>query len=136
MTEKVASIPFHDPVKNITTYYKDRPGTDRVKIRELAAVLNEMDPGVLDYHASGRASEFLEGFDFDRYLKNIQCPMLLVQGNPDLGGMMTDESVQYVKSIVPTTEHAFLEEFGHDLGLETWAVAPLLRVIVSFLNTI
>lgn len=136
MADKIAIIPFHDPVKNTTTYYNDRPGKDMVNIRELAAVFYEMDPGVLEYHASGRASEFLEAFEFDRYLKNIQCPMLLVQGDSDLGSMMTDEAVQHVKSILPTTEHVLLKGHGHDLGLGTWDVASLLRVIVSFLNSI
>jgi pimeloyl-ACP methyl ester carboxylesterase len=133
---EIASIPIHDPVNKSTSYYGDRPGMDRVKIRELAAVLYKMDPGVLEYHASGHAGEFLEAFEFDQYLKNIQCPMLLVQGNPELGGMMTDVAVQQVKSIVPTTEHAFLKDYGHDLGLDSWKVASLLRVIVSFLNTL
>jgi len=134
MAEKVASIPFHDPVNNTTTYYRDRPRTDIIKMRELAAVLFEMDPGVLDYHASGRVGEFLEAITFDRFLHDIQCPMLLVQGNPELGGMMTDGAVHHVKSIMPQAEHALLKASGHDLGLDTWDVAPLLRVIVSFLN--
>ncbi|MHA1279102.1 MAG: hypothetical protein ACTSQ8_18055 [Candidatus Helarchaeota archaeon] len=136
MAERIAGIPIHDPVSNSTIYYGERPRTDMATIRELAAVLYEMDPGVLEYHASGRASEFLEALEFDRYLKNIQCPMLLVQGKPDLGGMMTDDAVQNVKSIVPSTKHALLNEFGHALGLDTWDVAPQLRVIVSFLNSI
>ena len=109
--------------------------TDMVNIQGFAAVLYEMDPGVLDYHASGRVGEFLEVFNFDQFLNDIQCPLLLVQGSPDLGGMMTDGAVQHVKSIVPQTEHALLKASGHDLGLDSWDVAPLLRVIVNFLNT-
>jgi pimeloyl-ACP methyl ester carboxylesterase len=47
-----------------------------------------MDPGVLEYHAEGRAREFIEGFDLDKILERITSPVLLLQGNHSLGGII------------------------------------------------
>ena len=95
-----------------------------------------MDPGVLEYHAEGRAREFLEGFDLDKVLERITSPVLLLQGNPLLGGMMTNEAVKHVQSILPNAMHVLIETAGHDLGLDTWEVSPLLRAVTSFLGSL
>jgi len=134
IADKIASIPIQVPGKDETIRYGDSPGVDLIQIQQLAIVLREMDPGVLDYHAKGRAIEFLEGFEIDRILEKIKCPLLLIQANPSLGGMMTNNAVNNVRSILPNTEHAFIESAGHDLGLDTWEIAPLLRVIMNFLS--
>jgi pimeloyl-ACP methyl ester carboxylesterase len=96
-----------------------------------------MDPGVLEYHAEGRAREFLEGFDLDKMLERITSPVLLLQGNPLLGGMMTNEAVKHVQSFLPDALQVLIETAGHDLGLlDTWEVSPLLRAVTSFLGSL
>lgn len=95
-----------------------------------------MDPGVLDYHAEGRAREFLEGFDVEKLLERITCPILLLQANPSLGGMMTNDVVEHVQSILPNVMHIYIEKAGHDLGLDTWEVSPLLRALTSFFGSL
>ena len=107
-----------------------------MSIQSLAVTLSQMDPGVLEYHAEGRADEFLSGFDLDQILEQIACPVLLLQANPSLGGMMTDRVVDQTLSILPNAMHVLLETSGHDLGLDTWNVEPLLRAITSFLASV
>jgi pimeloyl-ACP methyl ester carboxylesterase len=131
---RVADIPVQVPGQAEEIRYGDSPGMDQIRIQQLAIVLADMDPGVLDYHATGQAEAFLEGLDLDNYLEQINCPVLLLQADPTLGGMMTNAGVQHVKSVLPTTMHAFFKSTGHDLGLETWNVAPLLRVVTNFLS--
>jgi hypothetical protein len=134
IVERIADIPVKVPGQDEEIRYGDSPGMDVIRIQQLAMVLAEMDPGVLEYHATGRAVEFLEGLDFDNCLGKINCPVLLLQADPALGGMMTNAGVQRVKSVLPDTEHAFFKSIGHDLGLETWNVAPWLRVVTNFLT--
>jgi pimeloyl-ACP methyl ester carboxylesterase len=136
ITEKIASIPVQVPGKDEVIKYGDSPGVDPIQIQQLAVVLSQMDPGVLEYHASGRAMEFFEDFELNDILEQIKCPLLLMQGNPSFGSMMTDNAVKHVKSILPSAEHTFIESAGHDLGLDTWEVAPLLRVIMNFLSSL
>jgi len=134
IAERIADISVQVPGQDEEIRYGDSPGMDVIRIQQLAIVLADMDPEVLEYHATGRAVEFLEGLDLDNCLGKIKCPVLLLQADPALGGMMTNDGVQHVKSALPNTEHAFFKSVGHDLGLDTWNVAPLLRVIINFLS--
>ena len=131
---EIADIPMRVPGQDAPVRYGDTPGLDSVRLQQLAMTLKPMAPDVLEYHATGRAVEFLAGFALDAILAKIQCPVLLLQGNPSLGGMMTDKAVEHITSILPGAEHALLKSAGHDLGMETWEVAPLLRVVVNFLR--
>jgi pimeloyl-ACP methyl ester carboxylesterase len=133
MTREIANIAVQVPGEGEPIRYGDSPDVDAVHLQQLAVTVSQMDPGVLEYHATGRAMEFLEGFDLGVTLEKIVCPILLLQGNPSLGGMMTDEAVKHVKTRLPGAEHAFLEACGHNLGLDTWDVAPLLRSVMIFL---
>jgi len=136
IAREIGNISVQVPGQDVQIRYGNSPGVDEICIQQLAITLKQMDPGVLDYHATGQAMEFLEGFDLDKILEKIECPILLLQGNPSLGGMMTNDVVNHVKSILPSTEHSSLEASGHDLGLDTWEVAPLLRSLMSFLDTV
>ena len=137
LTRQIADIPIQIPGQDTRIRYGDSPGVDAIQIQQLAITLSHMDPDVLEYHAEGRAREFLEGFDLDKVLERITCPVLLLQGNPSLGGMMTNEAVKHVQSILPNAMHVLIETAGHDLGLiDTWEVSPLLRAVTSFLESL
>jgi pimeloyl-ACP methyl ester carboxylesterase len=136
LTRQIADIPIQIPGQDTRIRYGDSPGVDAIQIQQLAITLSHMDPGVLEYHAEGRAREFLEGFDLDKVLERITSPVLLLQGNPSLGGMMTNEAVKHVQSILPNAMHVLIETAGHDLGLDTWEVSPLLRAVTSFLGSL
>ncbi|MEI9479430.1 MAG: alpha/beta hydrolase [Deltaproteobacteria bacterium] len=136
LSRRIADIPVQVPGQEARMRYGDRPDVDAIHIQQLAMTLNHMDPGVLEYHAEGRAIEFMEGFDLDKILERITSPVLLLQANPSLGGMMTNEAVKHVQSIVPTVMHVLIETAGHDLGLDTWEVSPLLRAVTSFLGSL
>jgi pimeloyl-ACP methyl ester carboxylesterase len=129
-------IPVQIPGEIETVRYEDQPGLDAIDLLRFAKTLCMLDPAVLDYHAEGRVDEFLEGFELEEMLHNITCPVLLVQANPNLGGMMTDESVDFAMAVLPNATHVLIEETGHDLGLDTWEINPLLKVIVGFLETL
>jgi pimeloyl-ACP methyl ester carboxylesterase len=136
LTRQIADIPIQIPGQDTPIRYGDNPGVDVIHIQQLAIMLNHMDPGVLEYHAEGRAREFLEGFDLDKILERITCPVLLLQANPSLGGMLTDKAVKHIQSILPKAINVLIETAGHDLGLETWEVSPLLRAVTSFLESV
>jgi pimeloyl-ACP methyl ester carboxylesterase len=136
LMKEIADIPIRISGQDMNMRYGDSPGVDIIQIQQLAITLSCMDPGVLEYHAEGRAREFLEGFNLDKVIERITCPVLLLQGNPSLGGMMTNEVVRHVQSILPSAMHVIIETAGHGLGLDTWEVAPLLRAVTSFLETL
>ncbi|MFN2234860.1 MAG: alpha/beta fold hydrolase [Anaerolineales bacterium] len=136
LSKRIADIPVQAPGQDARIRFGDSPGVDAIQIQQMATMLSHMDPGVLEYHAEGRAREFLEGFDMDQILARITCPVLLLQGNPSLGGMMTDEMVKHAQSILPNAMHVLIESAGHSLGTDTWEVAPLSRAVTSFLGAL
>jgi hypothetical protein len=49
--------------------------------------------------------------------------------------MMTDRSIEHALTRLARGSHVLIEEAGHDLGLESWRVAPLLRAVTAFLDS-
>ena len=49
---------------------------------------------------------------------------------------MTNDVVKHVQSILPNTVHVLIETAGHGLGMDTWEVAPLIRAVTSFLESL
>jgi pimeloyl-ACP methyl ester carboxylesterase len=135
LSRRIADLPVQAPGQNVRIRYGDLPGMDAIQIQQLAITLSQMDPGVLEYHAEGRPLEFLEGFDLNQLLRQIKCPVLLLQGNPALGGMMTNNIVEHVQSLLPGVMHVSIDK-DHGLGMDTWDVSALLRAVVSFLETV
>jgi pimeloyl-ACP methyl ester carboxylesterase len=136
LCRRIADILVQAPEQDAPIRYGDSPDVDTIQIQQLATTLSHMDPGVLEYHAEGRAREFLEGFDSDQILGRITCPTLLLQGNPSLGGMMSNDVVKHVQSILPNAMHVLIETAGHGLGMDTWEIAPLIRAVTSFLESL
>jgi len=109
---------------------------DESRLRYSARTLSQVDPEVLDFHAEGRTKEFFRNVDMDALLRRISCPVLLLQGDPMQGGMISDHEMEYVKSIIPEISNIVIHGEGHSLGLYTWNVAPLLRAVMNFLESL
>jgi pimeloyl-ACP methyl ester carboxylesterase len=125
-------VPNEDPPLR----YGDLPEVDGPALREWAKTITQLDPDVLELHAQGRKSEFWGGFDMDGMLPKICCPVLLLQGNSELGGLMSDADVKHGLSVLPEAYHVKIEHAGHDLGLASWQVAPLMTAVANFLESL
>ncbi|UCC63311.1 MAG: alpha/beta hydrolase [Anaerolineae bacterium] len=113
-----------------------RPDLDTIGLRAWAKDLSLLDPDVLEYHAEGRLRELLEGMIGEAEPPQISCPVLMLQGDPSAGGITSDRYIEYALSVIPNACHVQIEGAGHDLGLSTWQVAPLLRVVTGFLESL
>lgn len=136
MVSALADIPVSVPEQDKPVRYGDLPSVNDASLREWARTLSQLDPGVLEFHAEGRVQEFFENINMDEIIGRISCPVLLLQGNPSLGGLMTDRDVEHALSVLPDASHVLIEHAGHDLGLGTWEVAPLLRAVTDFLESL
>jgi len=101
-----------------------------------ANTVSQLDPGVLSYHAEGEAEAYLSHFDSDPLLRKVKCPVLLIQGNPKLGGIMTEEDARYAKARIRGISLVSIEHAGHDLGLRAWEAGPVLRAVTGFLEAL
>lgn len=85
---------FNDPVSGQDFRLKDHRSEDQ--LRFAAESLAQLDPSVFDSILSG---QWLQGYDIDRIFAAIRCPTLLLQADPDAGGMLIDDDAKHVQSL-------------------------------------
>ena len=134
LTEKLAAFPV--PGQDPPVTYGELPDVHLVELREWASSLIQLDPDVTELHAEGWRERFIDAFDFEGILRAISCPVLLLQGEPSQGGIMTDDDVDYAMALLSEAYHVKIEDAGHGLGMDTWEVAPILRAVASFLESL
>lgn len=76
----------------------------------------------------------LAGYEMEILLPKIRCPVLLLQGDPDAGGLMTDAEVARALPLLVRPTHVQLEQIGHVLHNER--KEPVLHAIEAFLTAI
>jgi pimeloyl-ACP methyl ester carboxylesterase len=163
--DKVSALILGDPPLNLDRFLAHEGSPERVamwqRLRELAGSglsvqemvsaltgsafsgdmlawaksLSEVDPDVAAYHAEERLDAYVEYLDLEGALREVSCPVLLIQGDPALGGYVADEDVEQIQRLIPDSVHVRLNEIGHNLGLDTWEVGPLLKAITEFLES-
>lgn len=57
-------------------------------------------------------------YDIEILLPMIKCPVLLLQGNPDLQGIISDEDAKLALRLIPNAKHIKLKNAGHTLHIE------------------
>jgi len=75
------------------------------------------------------------GYDEER-LRDVSCPVIILQGNVRKGAIMSDEEVEYALSLMPHAFHVYLGEYGHNLGLYSWNISRLQQVVMTFLESL
>ena len=80
----------------------------------MAESLGRLDPDML-----GALLEDVQttaaGYDMEVYMPRIRCPVVLLQGDPVVGGMMTDAEVERAKALLCHCGHIFFPNVGHGL---------------------
>ncbi|MEJ2571407.1 MAG: alpha/beta hydrolase [Anaerolineales bacterium] len=74
------------------------------------------------------------GFEAALLLPSIRCPVLLLQADPNAGGILTDAEVERGLALLYDPTHVRLEGVGHLLHIEQKDAA--LRAISGFLKTL
>jgi pimeloyl-ACP methyl ester carboxylesterase len=136
LASALANLPAPVPGQDTPYRLGDLPGMDAVHFRAWAKTLSLVDPDAAQYHAEGRLEEYVEQVDLDGALGRILCPVLLIQGDPSHGGIVTDGDVEHTLSLLADGLHVQLAGAGHDLGLDSWQVAPLLRALTNFVESL
>ena len=107
----------------------DLPGNKPVVLLEWARSAMRTDPDVLSMAAEGSTYDQWEP---ESILPQISCPVLLLQGNPELDALLTDCDVETAKRLLPRAEHIKFPLLGHSLFMQ--CVDPVLTAITGFLD--
>ncbi|MDP2899477.1 MAG: alpha/beta hydrolase [Candidatus Bathyarchaeota archaeon] len=133
----VSEMPVSVPGQGKRTYGE---GLDSISLMNKANYLRHLDPEVLRDWAVGDTDadafrRVTTGYE-DRLLREIRCPVLLVQGNPKKGGIFTDEAVEFAKANIREAYHVYIPEYDHNLGLYSWDTGKLLQAVNAFLESL
>ena len=60
-------------------------------------------------------NHFLDGYETNVLFPKITCPVLLLRGNPELGGFMSDADVEHARNLIKDFTYAMVEDVGHNL---------------------
>ena len=77
----------------------------------MAGCLRDLDSTMLD--AVIEFDEMHAGYEADRLLPEISCPVLLIQADPAYGGALSDEDVAVARSLLRDVRVARIDQVGH-----------------------
>lgn len=86
-------------------------------------MLKQVDPKILQQLQAGR---YFEGLDLEKVLKNVKCPVLLLYGNQDRGGLVRESDLEFFQTHVRNGKAVLIAEGGHFLSSDSPA-----RVLVE-----
>lgn len=107
------------------------PGNDEAYLLWWARCVQQADP---DTYAMTLDGSSYEGLDREELLRNIKCSTLLLQANPELGGLMTDADVRRAMEVLAHPVHVQFPTLGHALYMQQ--PEPVLRAVVNFLEAL
>jgi pimeloyl-ACP methyl ester carboxylesterase len=110
-------------------------GEDNPWFEFKAENLSRLDPGVLAAVLAGPAF-MLRGYEAEKLLPMISCPVLLLQADQAAGGMMRDDEVRDGLQLLPHGSHVHLHGIGHELHGPAGQERRVLEVISPFLATV
>ncbi|MBN2334659.1 alpha/beta hydrolase [Candidatus Bathyarchaeota archaeon] len=116
--------------------YRLGEGTLTPQNLETARTISQHDTGF--YRSWLAYDDWIQDVDLDSMLKEIKCPVLLLQADTvGMGQAVTDEDVEYAESVLPGLTHAKLAGLDHGMGFDTWKASPaLMEELMKYLEYI
>jgi pimeloyl-ACP methyl ester carboxylesterase len=131
IVEALKDSPTEIPGQDEPVTMREKHGEDAGVFAFVATNLYYTDPDMLTAVLDGTATV---GYDMEKVLPAIRCPVLLLQADPDAGGMMTDAEVELALPLLAHPRHVRFEQRSHALFLPD--KEPVLRAIVEFFNSL
>lgn len=129
LARQLAEIPLTTPGKTGSIRLGDT--RDMAALRFTARCLKQLHREVLSPIVAGR---WLEGFDWAAVMQKIACPVLLLQADLSVGGMLTDDDAAEAERLAPDCVRVRLPKVGH---LIHWLqTETCLRLANSFLESL
>jgi pimeloyl-ACP methyl ester carboxylesterase len=109
----------------------DFPGNDDAYFRRWADCLLQIDPDVFAMTLDGSS---LADFDGYSLLARVECPTLILQASPDLGGLMPDKEVAEAMRLLRRGSLVRFPLLGHALHLQK--PQPVSDAVLTFLRSL
>jgi pimeloyl-ACP methyl ester carboxylesterase len=127
MGKIVIPVPGFDDAVRI----EELPGNTPELLSEWARCALQTDPDAIAMTVDGSA--FTE-WSPEKILPRITCPTLLLQGNPELDALLSDDDVKLALRLLPNASHVKFPLLGHALFMHQ--AKPVLNSVTNFLSQI
>lgn len=106
-----------------------QPDLDALALRQQISQYQRFDPERLTWGIDGRVKA---GLTLDTLFAGVTCPVLLIQCNPAVGGMLDDETAQRMVALLLDCIHLYRADVGH--RIPTTQPAALAKMVTDFLE--
>jgi pimeloyl-ACP methyl ester carboxylesterase len=122
-------------LENVKLMWGDVPIEDSIALRVMATNWSRMDPDILSNMVGGKEAHKrgFDGYDTGLLFPKLRCPVLLLRGDPELGGAIKDAEVKKAKELIPNLTYVYLPDNGH--ALFPVGAEPVLSKITIFLES-
>ena len=119
---------FHEMVEAVRAA---SPEDDAALVRDRARSLSLLDPEVYTPSIEGLNAG---SYDTDAILAGVKTPVLLVQGNTELGGALADDEAARATRLIRNCTHVQLRDAGH--GIHRERPVEFRRIVADFLESL
>ena len=127
VAREIGKISFHVPGFDQTVRIEELPGNETEALMEWARGALQTDASALAMTIDESA---FESWDAKTILPRISCPTLLLQGNPEMGAMLSDADVTMALRLLPRAECVRFPLLGHALFMQQ--AKPVLQAVTDF----
>ncbi len=127
----IGKIEIRIPGFDRTLRIEELPGNPEPVLMEWARSAMLTDPQALAMTLDGSS---FNGWDPAQILPKISCPTILLQGNPELDALLTDDDVKLALALLPNARHVKFPLLGHALFMQQ--TKPVLHAMLSFLGSL
>jgi len=131
ITEELKNREIYIPEENKTITAREMYGEDDPYFESMGIGLSQNDPAMLDA-VTTKVGENFADYKMENLFPKIKCPILVLQGDPKHGGLLTDEYIEKAKALLPNAKYYKCKNIGHGLYLED--KEQVVSQIVSFLK--
>lgn len=124
----IGTIEIHFPGISEAIRLEELPGNSGAVLREWARTAIRTDPECLRMTLDRSAHA---DWDPESILPRIACPVLLLQGNPELDALLSDSDVALARRLLPCAQHVRFPLLGHALFMQQ--AKPVLDEVLRFL---
>jgi pimeloyl-ACP methyl ester carboxylesterase len=129
LIEMLKDSPVEVPGQSGTVPLRDVVGENSPVFEWLAGNMLQNDPDMLSALID-RFEATAAGYEMERLLPAIECPVLLLQADPSVGGVMTDREVEEALPLLAQAQHMKLEGVSHVFHNER--KEPILEALETF----
>jgi len=119
---------FHEMVQAVQAA---SPEDDAALVRDRARSLSLLDPEVYTPSTEGLNAGT---YNTDAILAGVRAPVLLLQGNTQLGGALADGEAAQAATLIKNCTHVQLRDVGH--GIHRERPVEFRRVVADFLESL